>query len=363
MRYTLKVLSSRDYDKIAERYPVKLKNRIKDSWGFTDTKRKIAFVRDRKDKFDLTGTALHEMLELVADISPHEEDGIRFKGKKPEQPSIQYTQSPEYSKMMELFTKYQEPYLASQQKLYQDVFEPTSRQIGGVIQRDLTEPFQLPEDVWSKVWQKSRERTLGEYAPIEKRMTERFAGTGALDTSGQVQKWFGDVELSKAKSIEDLAVNQAIQEWTEKKMAKQQSIGNAFQFLTGEPQFNVPMPQSMAYIPPVNTNTGNWITGASEGNSKFWSDLMFGSSPEQAAEMAMLGFMMASDRRLKKNIVKIGKTKDGINIYKWNWKKFAKKIFGHYPHVGVIAQEVMKIKPEAVSAGRFGFLMVNYSLL
>ncbi len=261
MKYTLKVLSSKDYDRLAEKYPSKTKNRIKDSWGFTDTKRRLAFVRDRKDKIDLTGTAMHEMLELVADISPHEEDGIRFKGKKPEPPSIQYTQPPEYKEMMDLFKRYQTPFMESQYNVYKDVYEPTSRQIGGIVQRDLTEPFQIPEDVWSKVWQKSRERTLAEYNPIEQRMTERFAGAGALDTSGQVQKWFGDVELSKAKSIEDLAVNQAIQEWEQKRIAKQQSMTNAFQFLTGEPQFNVPMPQSTSYVSPGSTNAGFDVGG------------------------------------------------------------------------------------------------------
>src|SRR3990167_10675148 len=108
MKYSLKVLSSHDFEKLAERYPVKTKNRIKNSWGFTDVKRKVAFVRDRKNKGDLSGVMLHELMELVADISPHEQDGIRYKTKATQQ-SIQYTQPPEYQQMMEMFNQYQKP--------------------------------------------------------------------------------------------------------------------------------------------------------------------------------------------------------------------------------------------------------------
>jgi len=63
----------------------------------------------------------------------------------------------------------------------------------------------------------------------------------------------------------------------------------------------------------------------------------------------------ASDRRLKSHIVKIGRHRLGIGIYSY-------KIFGRYT-VGVMADEVRTVKPEAVIRHSSGYDMVNYGLL
>lgn len=67
---------------------------------------------------------------------------------------------------------------------------------------------------------------------------------------------------------------------------------------------------------------------------------------------AMIG---ASDRRLKSHIVKIGQHRLGIGIYSY-------KIFGRYT-IGVMADEVRTVKPEAVIRHSSGYDMVNYGLL
>ena len=64
-----------------------------------------------------------------------------------------------------------------------------------------------------------------------------------------------------------------------------------------------------------------------------------------------------SSKKLKDNIVKIGKSIDGHNIYKFNYKDSPRK------YVGVIAEEVLKTKPEAVVTMPNGYLGVNYSLI
>jgi hypothetical protein len=78
---------------------------------------------------------------------------------------------------------------------------------------------------------------------------------------------------------------------------------------------------------------------------------------------AAVGTAAASDIRLKENIHRIGKTKSGLNVYRWNWKEFAKEIVGNTPSVGVLAQEVMRVIPKAVFRGTHGYLMVDYSLI
>ena len=76
--------------------------------------------------------------------------------------------------------------------------------------------------------------------------------------------------------------------------------------------------------------------------------------------MATIGAM--SDMRLKKNITKIG-VDNGFNIYSWDWNEKGIEIGADkYPTIGVLAQQVQKIKPEAVSTEN-GYLKVDYAKL
>jgi hypothetical protein len=63
-----------------------------------------------------------------------------------------------------------------------------------------------------------------------------------------------------------------------------------------------------------------------------------------------------SDRRLKTNIEKIGKMANGLAVYAYDY------IWGEHD-IGVMADEVEKVMPEAVITMPNGFKAVNYSLL
>lgn len=70
---------------------------------------------------------------------------------------------------------------------------------------------------------------------------------------------------------------------------------------------------------------------------------------------------MFSDKKLKRFIIKIG-TKNGFNIYKWLWSRKAHKLGLTGVGCGVIAQEVQKTNPDAVTESR-GYLKVNYKAI
>lgn len=70
-----------------------------------------------------------------------------------------------------------------------------------------------------------------------------------------------------------------------------------------------------------------------------------------------------SDIRLKKDIKRIGKLSNGINLYTWKWNDIGKKLANGTPEIGVLAQEVQIVNPDAVITRPDGYLMVNYGRL
>jgi hypothetical protein len=67
--------------------------------------------------------------------------------------------------------------------------------------------------------------------------------------------------------------------------------------------------------------------------------------------------MSVSDRRLKKNIVRIGTHENGCGIYRFSY------LWTDAVHTGAIAQDVLDHMPEAVSIGPGNYLAVDYDML
>lgn len=77
-------------------------------------------------------------------------------------------------------------------------------------------------------------------------------------------------------------------------------------------------------------------------------------SNQAAGAASLIAALFASDRRLKTNIKRIGTHNTGIGIYTWTY------VWGE-PGVGVMADEVEKVIPDAVHTGPHGYKMVDYS--
>ena len=70
---------------------------------------------------------------------------------------------------------------------------------------------------------------------------------------------------------------------------------------------------------------------------------------------------MSSDIRLKENIRLVGKSSDGHNLYRWDWNNKARKLgIKNELGFGVIAQELIKTDPMAVTQNEEGYYQVNY---
>jgi hypothetical protein len=74
-----------------------------------------------------------------------------------------------------------------------------------------------------------------------------------------------------------------------------------------------------------------------------------------------IGAFQASDINLKENITKIGELEPGIGWYTWDWNDKGKAIGAEAePSEGVLAQEVLEVKPDAVVV-KDGYYAVDYS--
>ncbi len=148
-------------------------------------------------------------------------------------------QMPYTQDIYDLWKDYGKAQTTEQYKIFGDVGLPAERELATQLKESLTQPLSLPQDIWDKVWQQAREKSLAEYAPIEQRTSQRLAASGGIG-QGPAESLFKDIELSKAKSIETIAIDQAISEWNEKKAAKQQAYENVFRLLGYTPSTTAP---------------------------------------------------------------------------------------------------------------------------
>jgi hypothetical protein len=75
------------------------------------------------------------------------------------------------------------------------------------------------------------------------------------------------------------------------------------------------------------------------------------------------GVMAFSDIRTKENIKNVGWLPNGLPVYEFDYKPEYKDMAGHGRFIGVMAQDVEKVQPEAVFTRPDGIKMVNYGVL
>lgn len=105
------------------------------------------------------------------------------------------------------------------------------------------------------------------------------------------------------------------------------------------------------------------VTAQGQYNQNAYNARMANSGNMMSGAMGMLGQiggaalpLIFSDRRLKTQIKRIGTHAKGIGLYTWRY------IWG-LPSVGVMADEVEQVMPEAVVTMPNGFKSVNYAML
>jgi len=119
----------------------------------------------------------------------------------------------------------------------------------------------------------------------------------------------------------------------------------------------VSMPQGFAGAPNTTASRSEpnraLDAAIAQGNYQSQNQNDWGSALGGIAGVAGAGMKMYnSDRRLKSNIVRIGEHPVGVGIYEYD-------IFDRH-EIGVIAQELLAVRPDLVAMDSNGYLMVNY---
>ena len=159
-------------------------------------------------------------------------------------------------------------------------------------------------------------------------------------------------QLNNQASNQQLAQNQAVQ----------QNDLNILQALRTGAQLNTANLPAVGVSQPAQL--ANWqgadFLGAATAKGQYDTSIYNAKMASDAATTSAMigagGALLSSDRRLKKNIKRIGTHVLGIGLYTWDY------LWGQ-PFSGVMADEVEQVMPEAVVMHPSGFKMVNYSML
>lgn len=175
---------------------------------------------------------------------------------------------------------------------------------------------------------------------------------GAAQFTNQAQNQRFNQELARAQ-LANTARQQGLQE---RAYIQNQPI-NQFTGLLGLGQ--VGNPQGIAYSPTQVQGTD--VVGAHALSAQVAQQNAALKAQAQGGLMGGLfqlgSAAIMSDRRAKTDIRRVGTRPDGLGVYLYRYKAGGPETFG------VMAQEVAKVRPEAVIRGSDGFLRVHYALL
>jgi hypothetical protein len=141
--------------------------------------------------------------------------------------------------------------------------------------------------------------------------------------------------------------------------AGQNSVGNAAALGTSTNQA-------------AQTSMGGWGQVGTLGVQKYNADVGLYAAQQKAESEASGGFGSAlgslgaaaitkfSDIRVKQDIVQVGRLDNGFPLYAFQYKPEFRDECGHGFQIGVMAQDVEKIIPDAVSTHAGGYKMVDY---
>jgi hypothetical protein len=251
-----------------------------------------------------------------------------------------------------------------QQKLY-DLNNQTQQNLGniGVQQSDkigslLNTPFDpstANKAVEDKIDALGAARLDPQFARSQDALATQLANQGIQPGSAAWKAQMDQFQQGKNDAYNQLYLNGNQQAFQQAVTTRNQPINEITALMSGSQVSNPTFGATPQTTIPTTDTAGIINTNFNQQQAQYQTQLQ-----QQNALMGGLfglgaaGVYKFSDKRLKKNIRKIGKTNDGQNLYSYKYKG------SDEPQIGLMAQEVAKKKPDAVAVTPSGFLAVNY---
>ena len=161
-----------------------------------------------------------------------------------------------------------------------------------------------------------------------------------LFTNSMLSRQQGGSELMDDLSLSNAARKQAIDD---RLMVRGQPMNELAAILQGSPAVNMPQQQHIAQVGVQAPDIigANALSSGIQANNYNQQIGQQNAAIGALADLGGAGITKYSDWRLKTNIEKVGEV-NGINVYEYEY------VWGGPRQVGVMAQEVIKVVPEAV---------------
>lgn len=174
-------------------------------------------------------------------------------------------------------------------------------------------------------------------------LDQATTGVGLLNQASQqpVQNYQGLLGIGNLQQQDQQnQINSDVARWNYNQTAPWQNLENYMGLVTGSGgRYGEGMGSSKGF---------NWGLDFTDSGG--------GGGGGGASAMAKAAVIL-SDRRTKRNVVKIGSRPDGLNVYAYNY------LWSDEPQIGVMADEVKQVKPHAVITLDNGLMAVNYGAL
>lgn len=220
----------------------------------------------------------------------------------------------------------------------------------GFLKDYLSKPFDVNAETESKLYDLGSKRLDPRFAQEQDALRTQLISSGVRPGTAAYDQQMSQFGQTKNDAYNQLALNGRQQAFQEASYQRAQPL-NEISALLGNSQVSMPQFQStpqtgvggVDYAGLVNSNYQARAQQASAGMGG-----LFG--------LASAGIGLLSDRRAKTDIVRVGILDNGLPVYSYRYKGYPET------YIGLMADEVAAIHPEAVEMGADGLNRVRYDL-
>lgn len=222
------------------------------------------------------------------------------------------------------------------------------------------------EQVESRLMDLGMSRLTPQFDRNQEKLRTRLLNSGIREGSDAWNAEMGRMSEAENDAIVQLLLRGRGQANQELMAERNQPINEITALMSGsqvsQPNF-VSTPQTQVggvdYMGAVNNNYNaqvqQWQQAQNNNNAMMGGLFGLGGTLGSAAMKYGPGLMMMSDRRAKEDIERVGKLDNGLPVYRFRYRD------GGPVQIGLMADDVERLHPEAVAMGADGYQRVDYA--